>query len=266
MINIRRQVFETNSSSSHSISIAGGTSGLLDTIVPENGIVYLNGGSWGWEWEKYNDALTKANYAAAFAFDNQSMTDMLIDVIKEHTGAKEVFININSGGSPIDHQSTRFENGKALQAFDTHYKLKSWIFNPDSWLFTGNDNEMNPPNFYDVEFGIEYNYELSVDGIDITEKFESKPDNDSLITSLERILQSHPLNSMSRKSYPNNGYAVQYSTSKTLDGKEAYTFGNIKKNIVTLYKFDHIYTPKLKKYKGRKITDSVDIKFKIKRI
>lgn len=264
MINIRRQVFETNSSSTHSISIAGGTAGLLDTIVPKDGVIHLTGGEFGWEWEKYNDALTKANYAAQFAFNDPQMTDMLIEVIKEHTGAKDVFITAGIGH--IDHQSAKSEGGKAQAAFDTPAQLKNWIFNPSSWLFTGNDNENHPPNFYDVEFGIEYKYELCVDGIEITEQFQERPNKEELINSLSRIIEMHPLNARSYNIYPNKGYDLIYRPDKSVDKKNVYSFSNIGKKFVTLYKFDYVYTPKTRKFKGIKITDSVDINFKLKKI
>jgi len=157
MKNIRNKVFETNSSSTHSISIYNAIQGLYDTIVPDsNGVITLTGGEFGWEWEKYNDAITKANYAAVFTLGDRRMTDMLIQVIKDHTGAKEVEIACSDdykspNYSYIDHQSARSEGGDAGEAFSTPQTLKNWIFHPDSWLFTGNDNESAPSNFYDVE-------------------------------------------------------------------------------------------------------------------
>jgi hypothetical protein len=47
-INIRHGVFETNSSSCHSISISEDSGGLLDVIYPNNdGIIELEGGEFG---------------------------------------------------------------------------------------------------------------------------------------------------------------------------------------------------------------------------
>src|SRR5579885_45905 len=105
MKNIRNKVFETNSSSSHSISIYNATKGLYDTITPDsNGVITLTGGEFGWEWEKYNDAITKANYAAVFALGDQQMTDMLVQVIKDHTGAKEVEITCSDDYKSPNHR------------------------------------------------------------------------------------------------------------------------------------------------------------------
>jgi hypothetical protein len=142
MKNIRSQIFETNSSSSHSITIAD-SGGLLDTIYPdENGVITLTGGEWSWEVEDYNDAQTKANYCAvdiSYQFSEErcdlSLEDLLIEVIKEHTGAKEVRIKIDED-SYIDHQSV----GTSLDAFVDKETLKTFLFNPESTLHTDNDN------------------------------------------------------------------------------------------------------------------------------
>lgn len=141
--NIRQGVFETNSSSSHSLSIAKDSDGILDTILPdEDGIIVLNGGEFGWEWEAYNDPLTKANYCAV---DQPDQIAMLTAVICQHTGAKSIQIDISN--SYIDHQS----QGTASEAFVSMETLKRFIFDPRSYLFTGNDNSDAPANFYNVD-------------------------------------------------------------------------------------------------------------------
>ena len=81
---IRVGVWETNSSSSHSLSLGSSQSKdfVLDTIYPdEEGKIYINGGEFGWEWNKFNDSMTKANYAAQ-QLENSDM-DNFIEVIKE---------------------------------------------------------------------------------------------------------------------------------------------------------------------------------------
>lgn len=138
---VRGGVFETNSSSMHSIHISK-TLKTYDTIVPnDNGDIILTGGEFGWEEEKYYDSLTKANYCAVDTqFDNDKRA-MLEEVIKSHTGAKRVIINISdkyySGNySYIDHES----HGTSHEAFESEETLKEFIFNPKSYLKTDNDN------------------------------------------------------------------------------------------------------------------------------
>jgi hypothetical protein len=190
---VRNGVFETNSSSSHSISIADSNKEfVLDTIYPnQNGIVFLSGGEFGWEWEKYNDAITKANYCLVDTEGNPERREMLFEVIKEHTGADLVEI-LSSDIGYIDHDSV----GTTNTAFESKETLKNFIFNKNSWLFTGNDNGYPDPTFYNVpEFkgGRQilpvYKYELKIEGYEKTTKFLEKPDKEKLENALSSLLQ-----------------------------------------------------------------------------
>jgi hypothetical protein len=173
MINIRQNIWESNSSSSHSININSDTS-LLTSITPDSeGNIILNGGEFGWGWKKYNDALTKSNYAAVAVhlnysfFNNPSLKTMLVDVIKNQTGAKNVIFNINTDYndksglfSYIDHQSLdSYVNSKIAKIFKSKENLRNFIFNPKSILYIGNDNSDCPPNFYDDENKV-FDYEI----------------------------------------------------------------------------------------------------------
>jgi hypothetical protein len=149
MKKIRRSVFETNSSSSHSISIAD-TSGLMDTLpLNEDGGVVLTGGEYGWEWKKYNDAWNKANYCAQFAHGYSDLREMLKSVITEQTGAKYVALSTTEEDGYVDHQSAMEEGGKCVKAFASPETLRKFIFDKKSWLFLGNDNSEAPDEFYD---------------------------------------------------------------------------------------------------------------------
>lgn len=196
---VRHGVFETNSSSSHSISIADSTKEfVLETIYPDqNGNIQLTGGEFGWDWEKYNDAITKANYCAVDSIGNDNNREMLIEVIKEQTGAEHVEILCDNDYdkphySYIDHQSY----GTAGEAFGSKEKLKNFIFNKNSWLFTGNDNSTADPTFFHVpEFkgGRQilpvYKFELEVEGYSKKTRFLSKPTEEELGDALNALLQ-----------------------------------------------------------------------------
>lgn len=181
---IRKFCFETNSSSSHSIALAGEDKQfILDTLYPnQNGVITLTGGEYGWEWFKTNDVGEKANYAAQSLGNNTT----LIEVIKEQTGATEVIINTENGY--IDHDSygivPRDKEG-----------LKNFIFNKNSWLFGGNDNSTPDPTFYHVpEFRDgkmiqpTYKYELVIDGLKKTTKFINKPTNEEVRNGIDAII------------------------------------------------------------------------------
>jgi len=142
---IRQNVFETNSSSSHSISISDkNDSDLMDnSLIPnEDGNVILYGGTFGWEIEDYFDAQTKASYMAIYASEwardeTENFITILKDTIKKQTGCKDVIFQFEEYSS-IDHQSVEGE--------DYHYvfynpeELRQFIFNKESYLHTDNDN------------------------------------------------------------------------------------------------------------------------------
>ncbi|MBW3020303.1 hypothetical protein KY334_03325, partial [Candidatus Woesearchaeota archaeon] len=152
---IRHGVFETNSSSSHAISVCMfNKNELMDlSLIPdEDGNIVLNGGEFGWEKEKFYDAKTKASYLAVYAnyFNNDEFKNVLSDVIKNQTGCENVVFNLSvdwndANYSYIDHEST---DGKQFHyLFKKENVLRQFIFNKNSVLITGNDNE---DCYYDV--------------------------------------------------------------------------------------------------------------------
>lgn len=142
---VRQGVFETNSSSSHSISIKikpfkkdnSLMSDFEDTITIETG-------EFGWGWDKYNDAYTKASYFLTYYFDNEDKKDMLIRVISKNCPCNTIKF-VNDEYSYIDHQSWDI-----LDEIHTEEELENFIFNKNSWLFIGNDNDDPPNGFYNV--------------------------------------------------------------------------------------------------------------------
>jgi len=133
MKTIRHSAFETNSSSTHSISINENTK-LFSNIRPDkDGKIVLDGGEFGWEWDSYSDPYTKANYCMLDNQGDEPSLAMLREVIMEHTGATEVIFNFNGY---IDHQSL----GTTDKAFASKETLKAFIFDENSILNTGNDN------------------------------------------------------------------------------------------------------------------------------
>lgn len=210
LVNIRKAVFETNSSSTHSISICEDSKGILDTIVPDDsGTIVLEGGQFGWEWKKYNDSLTKANYCAVFAFEDAEQTNMLVELLTEHTGAKAISVlaRREDYSSYIDHQSAACEGGAAKEVFKSKDSLKKFIFSRDSWLFTGNDNEQAPPNFYDNTDEI-YTHDLVVEGSDETVKFTHYPSIDEILQALNTLMDHHYL--VNNYNYKKDYYNWEY--------------------------------------------------------
>lgn len=185
---IRKAVFESNSSSSHSVSIADETKQfVLDTIYPDqNGIIYVEGGEFGWEYAKYNDAKTKLNYA----FQDNVNQNLIKDVVMEQTGAVDViFGDIDKGY--IDHQSVGTINDEILGSKET---LRTFIFNKNSWLFTGNDNQTPDPTFYHVpefrdgkQINPVYKYKLSI-GEELSTYFLTYPNDEEIEDAINSLL------------------------------------------------------------------------------
>jgi hypothetical protein len=185
---IRRGVFETNSSSSHSISIASEDKEfVMDTIYPDqNGVVRIVGDDFGWDWFKNNDAQTKASYVAQSYSTDQDILDKLADVIKEQTGADKVVFNLTDGY--VDHDSY----GVAPKTF---HEMKNFIFNKNSWLFGGNDNSTASPEFYHVPeyrngkmIYPEFKFELSIENFSETAKFLTKPTDEEISDAIYSLM------------------------------------------------------------------------------
>ncbi len=188
---IRNSVFETNSSSSHSVSVADDTKEfVLDALYPDqDGIIEIEGGEFGWEWFKHNDAQTKASYIAQqFQYDENKL-DTIREVIMEQTGAEDVrFVGLDDGY--IDHDSVGILDSDKET-------IRQFIFNKNSWLFGGNDNSIADPTFYHVpEFKDgkqilpRYKYELKIEGFDQTTKFLEYPDEETLGDGLSSLLDN----------------------------------------------------------------------------
>jgi hypothetical protein len=225
----------------------------------------LTGGSFGWEWESYNDALTKANYAAIDILHNPELKDMLVNVIKEHTGAKEVVFEfdtwVNNGDSYIDHQS----QGTSLDAFASPETLKNWLFSPESWLYTGNDNSDSPPGFYDPP-GTEYKYKLEVEGGSRVERFAKKPTVKKVKEALSRIMGEHSL--CSYNSYGKDRWEfAPYVRANSLSDK-IFSFGEFKNKRIIIYKLEYVYdrTGPHGEFKGYKILDTKKLTFSLTKL
>lgn len=195
MKKIRVGVYETNSSSCHSLTIES-TSFLMDTILPdEEGVVTLTPGEFGWQWEKFNDALTKASYCLTgvqYVNEKEEALSNLKEVIQAHTLCNEVNLVENSDDYDavnygyIDHQSR--ENGELEALLFDKEKLHNFIFNKNSWLFLGNDNNYPPNKFYDVS-NQRYCWKLTFpDYPSITEwEFINYPSDEEILKAIEEM-------------------------------------------------------------------------------
>lgn len=141
---IRNSVFETNSSSCHSISLSVNNV-FDDTIIPDgNGVITVSPGEFGWEICQYTDAETKLSYAWTWAINYANSPDDAIDyltkLVCEYTGATKIeYQQLQQGFANdgyIDYQSSDVME----DIFFDPLQLKQFLFSTNSILYTDNDN------------------------------------------------------------------------------------------------------------------------------
>jgi len=157
---IRRSVFETNSSSSHSVTVSSeelaGDFGIHKALL-RGGVIRaeLQEGGYGWDWHRYYSPGAKIAYLVAQLAGRQaygtsgkdissdvrrnSSVDALLSKIETRTGCRvEV---VGAGPCPIDHDSVGV-GVELLHSGDDG--VLRFIFGKDSFVETGNDNSEPP--------------------------------------------------------------------------------------------------------------------------
>lgn len=165
---IRRSVFETNSSSVHSITIAL-TNSYEDTINSlEDDVIGFHFGEFGWGYEEYDSVDNKASYLWTGIVCSDYFTPEQIKQVKENiknvlskhglSGYFEPYetcsYETSDGGTRVycrpinygyvDHAYCLYEWFDEL--FPNHGEdideemLMRYLFNPESYIQTGNDN------------------------------------------------------------------------------------------------------------------------------
>lgn len=154
MKQIRKSVFETNSSSTHSVTIKDGP---LDYVNEEDKIeVYP--GEFGWEEERYTTFPKKLSYAYTHAMHWGSSSDLirLNNVLKKHFNRTIIYKDLNSNVYDYETLLELKENGDHIHSkfgfidhqstdvseciFTSDYTLEQFLFNTNSYFTTDNDN------------------------------------------------------------------------------------------------------------------------------
>src|SRR5574344_2669907 len=154
---------ETNSSSTHSVVISSSDLGIDSSLLKDDIIrIPKSNIDFSWEWDKYNDVITKTQYVCSILLYHvssygskydHSLLDPVINVFKDFTGKDIIFeweVDVEDDNyefPSIDHQG--YEDVHEL--FDTEDAIRDFIFSPKSWLFTGNDNSYVSTKFYKVD-------------------------------------------------------------------------------------------------------------------
>ena len=130
---IRRGVFETNSSSTHSICIAKNA----ELIFPKS--VYFVSGEFGWEWDRLSNTHEKASYLYTALISSERVNNFLeiVSILKNE--------NIDIDFEALDSFDGYIDHGDNLTKFlddicSSKDKLMNFLFSPFSFILTGNDN------------------------------------------------------------------------------------------------------------------------------
>ena len=153
MTKIRKGIFETNSSSSHSFSM--GPEGRFGAVLPmgSDGVIQVPEDAWDTGSGKTNDSLSKLSYLLAFAYtigswnedgsDFEKYRDFIYKVVMDFTGATGIDWTPDS---TIDHQSTDIIDPRDL--LDPEF-IKEFVFNEGTWIYTIWDSYDPEPGFYE---------------------------------------------------------------------------------------------------------------------
>lgn len=152
-LSIRRNVFETNSSSIHAIAISNEVPSDLPSFI------YFGRGEYGWEWERYDWEDDRANYLYECLIDlyygwgnDDSRLIKVCDQIKHDLALYGIdckFEEVNRDtlfAGWVDHGSENKELVEYLLSDPEN--LIRFLFNDDSYILTGNDNSYYEDDYY----------------------------------------------------------------------------------------------------------------------
>lgn len=132
---IRQNVFETNSSSSHSFTCNVETVGELELLTPDKmGNIILNGGDFSRAEFYISQALEKANAIAVYCevTGNDVVRAMLEEVLIKQTGAEKVITNVRLVGPDRNSYMSSEFLSKLSEALGSKRDIKNFVFNPRS--------------------------------------------------------------------------------------------------------------------------------------
>ena len=152
MRTIRRGVFETNSSSMHSITINGKDN--LSKCIGTDGVIKLSCGEYGWKGDTLDSVFDKLEYLMTYIgrfnscntieeITNTRHFKLLAEMIKEYSGETIELYDDGCGVGYIDHQSSDLLEEDGLWVKDeTQWKFNmlDFIYNSKYSVEIDNDN------------------------------------------------------------------------------------------------------------------------------
>lgn len=159
---IRQRVFETNSSSTHSICVAKNC--LIE--LPES--IHFEFGEFGWEWDTLDSLYSKASYlyTGLMSCDREEDFNKIVSILeskgitvtKEKPVWKQYTYEDSEGRSYIDNGGY-VDHSDELKEFldficENEDNLMNFLFSPLSFIRTGNDNQDG-----DISINVNYSYD-----------------------------------------------------------------------------------------------------------
>lgn len=149
---IRRGVFETNSSSVHSIVIGNNGENVYDCLPTQQS---FKGGDFGWEVENYNDADSKASYlwtaiVTLYDIDTNEYREKIANILNKW-GIETYFEDpkVVDENDYIDHVSDLLDF--VITVCNDEDLLMNWLYSDGSELGTGNDSGYDGEDEGDVK-------------------------------------------------------------------------------------------------------------------
>lgn len=154
MRTIRTNCFETNSSSTHSITIDSSTHGNTRNV--RGAKIYP--GEFGWDWNRFNDFLTKASYFWTLVVDHPNDHPDLKERMERLAEKHEFTLLPIKAGSYcyVDHGWEHYKKFIGLHPeLNTDAGLFDFLTSKSCWIMLGNDNSYGEPNFRLTPYQVE---------------------------------------------------------------------------------------------------------------
>lgn len=150
MKTVRSNTFETNSSSTHSITIDRVNYPNLQ--IPKT--ITIEGSTFGWEYERFNDFVRKASYFWTLANYDEVIRDRMLR-LSELYGFDLIEPEKDSHGwcsdTYVDHGCEHYASWIAENpSLNTDEGLWEFLTSESCWIMLGNDNNAAPPNWGDT--------------------------------------------------------------------------------------------------------------------
>lgn len=154
---IRRNVFETNSSSTHSICITKN-----DLLTDKRTFVDFTFGEFGWECDTLTTVREKASYLYtgiySVCYDDDERLKYCLDNIRDTLSSNGINCEFE-GESKSFWEHGYIDHGNELNNFvndlvGDNGKLMRYLFSDESFVITGNDNDDE-----DVNINVSYEYD-----------------------------------------------------------------------------------------------------------